>query len=138
MSLKNITFLIILILSSCLGPRNIDYKKVWVEQGEELKKLVVKIKSGSYKRGINEFPDQFEYPFDDGFLIGYDGKGTNSPIDTNSLTIRFYTDRGLLDHFSSFIYTNDNIEIEILNHKSNLNNNDQNVKLENNWYYIKE
>ena len=137
-----IFFPIYFLISSCLGPRNIEYKTIWSEQGKNLKILLKTIKSNKkYKWGNHDFPDYFSYPFDDGFNIsyGYD-KETGKAIsyDDKNITIKFYTDRGLMDHFSAFIYTNDLKVIEQLNTQVDYNHKDTDVKLEKYWYYIQE
>ena len=132
---------ICLLISSCFGPRIVDYKTVWNEQSKELKLLVKKIKTdGNYEWGNHNFPDNFNYPFDDGFHVKYvyDETGKAINLDSKNLTITFYTDRGLMDHFSAFIYTNDLKVIEQLNEQAKYDEDDENVKLEEHWYYIKE
>lgn len=134
-------FSICLMLSSCFGPRDTDYKTVWNEQGKELKVLVKQIKSnGTYEWGNHDFPNNFEYPFDDGFHLsfGYDDSGKAIQSDNKNLMIKFYTDRGLMDHFSAFIYTNDKKEIEQLDEQTKQDKNDKDVKLEEHWYYIQD
>lgn len=142
MKYKSLFYLpICLVLSSCFGPRNVDYKTVWNEQGKELKLLVITIKTnGNFERGNHDFPNSLDYPFDDGFHLsfGYDDNGKAIQLNDKNLTIKFYTDRGLMDHFSAFIYTNDQIEIEQLDKQSENDKNDEDVKLEEHWYYIQD
>ena len=52
----------------------------------------------------------------------------------NSLTIKFYTDRGLLDNYSAFVYSSDAVQIEELNHR--VRHGFYDSKKEANWYYI--
>lgn len=56
-----------------------------------------------------------------------------NPKDT-TVTITFYTDQGLNDHYSGFVYTNDSTEIETLDAKVKAGGND--FRLEPNWYLI--
>lgn len=142
MKLKITLFLpISLILSSCFGPRDTNHKAVWNEQGNELKKLVRQIKSnGAYERGNHDFPDTFEYPFNDGFHLcfGYDSTGKAIQSDNKNLMIQFYTDRGLMDHFSAFIYANNKMQMEQLDEQTQQEKNDKDIKLEEHWYYIQD
>jgi hypothetical protein len=50
------------------------------------------------------------------------------------VTITFYTDRGLNDHYSGFIYTNDTIDIKTFD--DNVKNGGNDFKLQPNWYLI--
>jgi hypothetical protein len=130
-----------LILSSCFGPRDIDYKTVWNEQGKELKVLVKQIKTnGTLEWGNHDFPNNFEYPFDDGYHLsfGYDENGNAIQSDNKNFMITFYTDRGLMDHFSAFIYTNDIKQMKELDQQTESDNKDEDVKLEEHWYYIQD
>lgn len=54
----------------------------------------------------------------------------------STFTIKFYTDRGLLDHYSAFIYTNDPERLDELNHKAINGGNDH--KMEEGWYFIND
>lgn len=51
-----------------------------------------------------------------------------------ALTVMFYTDRGLVDHYSAFIYSNDSTQIQELEEKVMRGGND--FKKEANWYFI--
>jgi hypothetical protein len=134
------TLMIPFILTSCIPferPRVINWKKEWKESGTSLKDLTQQIKEnkeGIYQIGNNNFPSSFDYPFNDGFYIGYGSQ--NMLIDTNKISIRFYIDRGLLDHFSAFIYTKDSAEIKQLESKVQQGGND--YKIENNWYVVND
>lgn len=119
--MKTISFFIFLftfLFSSCNpfsgssnpfpGPRKIDWEKEWEKNESKLKALTADILaqgSNKYKTGINDFPKGFSYPFDDGFAISrtYDTTGVNT-INTKRITITYYVDRGLLDHYSAFIF----------------------------------
>ncbi len=119
------------------GPREIDWKKEWEENGSSLKNLTQEIKGnreGKYQMGNNSFPGSFDYPFDEGFYIGYGSRDTL--IDTNKISIRYYVDRGLLDHFSAFIYTKDSSEIKELEIKVQQGGND--YRIEDNWYMVND
>jgi hypothetical protein len=50
------------------------------------------------------------------------------------VTITFYTDRGLNDHYSGFIYTNDSTDVKTFD--ENVRNGGNDFKLKNNWYLI--
>jgi hypothetical protein len=140
--IKYLNLIMILFLFSCnLGrafqPRKVDWQKEWQKNGNNLKALTQEILSGKnnlYKIGNNEFPNNFKYPFDEGFYIEY--RNRENIIDTTSISIRYYIDRGLLEHFSGFIFTKDLTEIQILDSQVRRNEND--FKLEPNWYIIND
>lgn len=132
--MKNIIYILILFFyTSCgsfiEGPREFDWETEWEINSHDLKGLLVDIKTHSdkFKNGNNDFPDEFDYPFDQGFYL----KKENDYI-----TVKFYLDRGLLDHYSAFVYTDDPIKINRLESKVKLDGNDH--KLENNWYCIND
>jgi len=52
------------------------------------------------------------------------------------VTITFYTDAGINDHYSGFVFTNDSDEIEHLDRKVEARGND--FKLQPNWYQVHE
>lgn len=57
--------------------------------------------------------------------------------DGNKLTVEFYIDRGFLDHYSAFIYTNDKKKIQELEERITFNKGlHVNKKLGENWYRI--
>jgi hypothetical protein len=128
--------ILLFLLSACnpfSGPRNVDWKKEWEKHASELKSLTKEVKENKeakYQVGNNSF----SYPFNDGFYIGYGSRDTL--IDTNNISIRYYVDRGLLDHFSAFIYTRDSSEIKELEVKVQQGGND--FKIEDNWYMIND
>ncbi len=90
--------------------------------------------------GNHDFPNNFEYPFDDGYHLsfGYDENGKAIQSDNKNFMITFYTDRGLMDHFSAFIYTNDIKQMKVLDQQTESDNKDEDVKLEEHWYYIQD
>jgi hypothetical protein len=51
-----------------------------------------------------------------------------------TITTTFYTDRGLVDHYSAFIYTNDTTQIKKFEEKVKRGGND--LKKDKNWYFI--
>lgn len=137
MKILNIIIVLGISLTSCKifkSSRQIDWKKEWIESGGALKDLTQQIKkneNGIYKPGNNNFPLSFHYPFDEGFSIGY-----SAQIDTGAISIRYYLDRGLLDHFSAFIYTNDSAELAELEIKIQQDGNDS--KIEEHWYIVND
>jgi hypothetical protein len=139
----NFFFLLVITGTSCNpfpGPRNIDWKKEWKNNQTKLKALtqdILKQVNKKYTAGINEFPDNFDYPFDDGFSIRtpFVNNG-NEKIDINNITITFYVDRGLLDHYSAFIFTNDSSSIDEFDR--NVLNGGNDFKIESNWYMIND
>lgn len=57
--------------------------------------------------------------------------------DDNRLTVEFYINRGFLDHYSAFVYTNDKEKIQELEERTTLNTGlHVNKKLEENWYRV--
>ena len=50
------------------------------------------------------------------------------------VTMIFYTDTGLLDHYSGFVYTNDTSDIQMFDKEVENGGND--FKLQKNWYLI--
>jgi hypothetical protein len=52
------------------------------------------------------------------------------------VTITFYTDRGLNDHYSGFIYTNDTTDMKTFD--DNVKNGGNDFKLQQNWYLIRD
>ncbi|MBI3233746.1 MAG: hypothetical protein HYZ42_06840 [Bacteroidetes bacterium] len=133
-------FLILILHTSCSlfpGPREIEWKTEWSKhhvQLEQLKNDILITGDRKYNQGNNDFPDEFEYPFDDGFSINcYNG---NQGIDTKKITITFYMDRGLLDHYSAIVFTNDSIVIAEMDENVKNEGNDFNIKQ--NWYVIND
>ena len=133
-------FLILILHTSCNlfpGPREIEWKTEWSKhhvQLEQLKNDILKTGDRKYNQGNNDFPDEFEYPFDDGFSIHCYNR--NNGIDTKKITIKFYMDRGLLDHYSAIVYTNDSIVIAEMDENVKNKGNDFNIKQ--NWYVIND
>jgi len=136
-------FIVTLFVCSCKPwgePRNVDWKKEWEKNQTRLKALAGDILTQGSKKyiiGNNNFPADFDYPFDDGFAIRtpYSLNGATS-IDTKNITITFYVDRGLLDHYSAFIYTNDSTKIKEFN--ENVQNGGNDFKIEPGWYIIND
>lgn len=57
--------------------------------------------------------------------------------ENNKLTVVFYINRGFLDHYSAFVYTNDNEKIQELEQRTTLNKGLHiNKKLDKNWYRV--
>ena len=137
--MTRIFIILIIIFSGCnIGPRNIEYEKEWDKWSDKLKELVKEIQenSANYSIGNHIFPKGFDYPFDEGFAIHHCNNGKDEPIKPDSLTIVFYTDRGLLDHYSGFIFTNNSSIIE--SYESKIKHQAGDYKLEENWYYISD
>jgi len=89
---------------------------------DEREKIVEQIKNRPVKAG--NIIDQIFFRLSDGGEVSY----TKTP--NGAVHVEFYIDRGFLDHYSSFVYTNDPNEIGP----------DNNVfvntkkKLKDNWY----
>jgi hypothetical protein len=135
--------LLAICFSSCLhsfGPRDIDWQKEWNKNEMKLKGLAWDILTkgnDKYLAGNNEFPEGFKYPFDEGFYIETPFQnGSGQIIDPRKLTIKFYVDRGLLDHYSAFIFTNDSTRIKEFDQKVKEGAGDHNIEF--NWYMIND
>ena len=134
---------LIIFFTSCNPfpePRKIDWKKEWEKNQIKLRALANDILiqgSKKYTTGINDFPSDFHYPFNDGFAISlpYSSYGRDT-IDTQNITITFYVDRGLLDHYSAIIFTNDSTDIKEFDR--NVENGGNDFKIEPNWYMIND
>lgn len=132
--------LLVTLFISCdpvpeFGRKDINWKKEWGENEAKLKSLahdIVVRRDKKYSEGGNDFPGNFKYPFDDGFSIRYKDSSRNN----KSLTITFYIDRGLLDHYSAFIFTTDSSKINELD--INVANGGNDFLLEPNWYIIND
>jgi hypothetical protein len=101
----------------------LDFKLRKSERNE----IVDEVKKGMFKSGHLSY-DPF-FPISKGGDIGI--KNYNNGI----VSIEFYIDRGFIDHYSAFLYTNDPKEIYDLEHgltafKVSLK------KLDNNWYRV--
>jgi hypothetical protein len=127
---------IFFIHANC-GPRNINWKTDWNKHHVQLEKLkndILKHGNRKYHQGSNDFPDGFEYPFNEGFSINcYNG---NNGIDEKKITIKFYTDRGLIDHYSAIVFSNDSTVITEMD--ENVKNKGNDFKIKENWYIIND
>lgn len=95
-----------------------------------------KIVSLAKKRKLNSITDRI-YAIPDSLTLFPFFKPNEVIIEKQKdsfVTMLFYTDRGLLDHYSGFIYSNDSIELKVL--EENVKNGGNDVRLENNWYQI--
>jgi hypothetical protein len=93
----------------------------------EREKIVNKVKSGPAKSG--NIVDEAFFPVANGGDISF----TKNPAGT--VYVEFYIDRGFIDHYSSFVYTNDQQEIDKLERGSDTFVNTA-KKLKRNWYRI--
>jgi hypothetical protein len=124
------------------APRNVDWKKEWEKNQTKLKLLakdILEEGSRKYTQGINEYPKNFDDPFNDGFLISSNFSDTRTVTDTfdrKKITITFYVDRGLSDHYSAIVYTNDSTVIH--SNEMNVENGGNDFKIEPNWYMIND
>jgi len=121
----------IYIIYYVLTPDNLDNFD-WKSNYKKRQKIVelAKEKKLEHVRGRTfKFPKSLTlFPFIKSNTVAIDHQ-----IDT-SLTITFYTDTGINDHYSGFVYSNDSTQIKILNDKVKLGGND--LKKEENWYFI--
>jgi hypothetical protein len=57
--------------------------------------------------------------------------------DSGAVTIEFYINRGFLDHYSAFVYSNDSTKIQELDERAKRETGEHiNEKLEDNWYRV--
>lgn len=60
-----------------------------------------------------------------------------SQTELGKLTVEFYINRGFLDHYSAFVYTNDQEKIkELEDYMSIKKSTETNKKLDQNWYRV--
>jgi hypothetical protein len=141
-NIKAIYSILALVFNSCSafpGPRNIDWQKEWHENRTKLKILAQDISlanSKKYRTGNNNFPIGFKYPFDEGFFISKPSSYTTTDSTDRAVTVRFYLDRGISDHYSAIIFTNDSSEVKSFD--ENVSNGGNDFKLEPNWYIIND
>lgn len=101
----------------------------WKINKEKRVKIVELVKNGQLKN--RKIPDSLQLSLNcspNEFRIE---KKTDSTV-----TILFYTDFGLLDHYSGFIYTNDQFDLKRLNGKVSDDEND--YKISENWFEIND
>ncbi len=128
-------FLSFLILSCNMlnGPTPVSD---WHKYKHGLKGIVVDIIDNNgkdYVIGENNIPTSVNFPYYNDFSIKSRIKDS---INVNSMTVIFYTDKGLLDHYSAFIFTNDSIKIKSL--ERNVGDGGNDYKLEKNWYLVND
>lgn len=119
------------------APGEVDWKVEWKKNHfslERLKNDILKQGERKYRTGNNEFPKDFEYPFDEGFYIN--SLNGHTQIDQKKVTITFYMDRGLMDHYSAIVFTNDSIVLKEM--EENVQNAGNDFKIKANWYAIND
>lgn len=103
----------------------------WELRLKERNSIVEKILNGEIKDSklmMNSFP-----PISNGgneIFIDYKPEG--------SITVTFYIDRGFIDNYSAFIFTNDDSKIKEFDARTKSDWNKTNKKLDSNWYRISE
>jgi hypothetical protein len=119
-----VAFIIGIFTSFGRGMEFLDFNLRMSERG----KIVNEVKNGPIKSG--SITDEGFFPIANGGVVSF----TKYPNGT--VYVEFFIDRGFIDHYSSFIYTDDPHEIY------NLDNNKGGAfisiikKLDNNWYRI--
>lgn len=126
------TLLVPYLIGSAIGPRDLDAAEIWARDSAQLQRLTAAIRTDSlrFPAGSHDFPEGFRYPFDEGYSIARSGAGS-SPV-----TITYYLDRGLLDHYSAIIYTNDAADIRRYDQYAGAGRKSR--RLDRNWYLIYE
>ncbi|MGG5208753.1 hypothetical protein ACQWU4_07375 [Chryseobacterium sp. MIQD13] len=106
--------------------------KIWDDNKEDLIEIVNRVSSNSknYEEGANKIPEDLDFSYCEHFIVSGDLK------DRNNITITFYTNSGLVDHYSAIIYTTQKGLIEQLEY--NVKNGGNDFKLKNNWYAIND
>lgn len=131
-------YFVLPVIAICIGSLFLEsyiYKLDWELRINERNNIVQSIKNGSIKLDgkhttvrLSNFP-----PISNG---GNEIIVTNES--DNSLTVEFFIDRGFLDHYSSYIYTDNESKIEELNKRIELNLKyyHANERLSENWYRV--
>jgi hypothetical protein len=94
----------------------------------EREKIVNEVKNGPIKSG--SILDEAFFPVANG------GDITFTKYQNGTVYVEFYIDRGFIDHYSSFIYTNNPKEIYNLDNNKGGTFISISKKLDNNWYRI--
>lgn len=125
-----VSFSIILgIVSSIWGSETIEQLD-WKYRRAERESIVKKALNGDIKDEVlatNYFP-----PISNGGKVLVESK---SP---GNVTVTFFIDRGLLDHYIAYIYTNDKSLIEDFDARTKSEWHRTNKKIDENWYRIAE
>lgn len=122
-----------ILCSSCFLPNGSQSNpKVWEDNKEDLQKIVnrVLLNPEKFEEGENLIPEDLDFSYDKTFDIRGNLK------DKNDLKITFYTDRGLVDHYSAIIYTTQKGLVKQFD--ENVKNGGNDFKLQNNWYAIND
>lgn len=131
------TELVVILAGFCLiyfilSPQNLD-EADWHINYTRRQKIVALAKAGKL---IND-GQSILYTIPDSLHLSPFFKNQQvamSQKENTAVTITFYTDRGLLDHYSAFIYTNNPEDITFFDDK--VKNGGNNYKLAPNWYQI--
>lgn len=105
-------------------------KSVWEDNKELLKNAVEIVKNNSHTkdREIISYPNENSFYGENNFLV-------EGNVKEGNFEIKFYTDRGLLDHFSAIVYASGTYA-KI--YDENVKNRGNDFKLEQNWYAIND
>ena len=102
---------------------------------EEIIQLIKskKLRTNNNDKNVLYTLDNWKFP-----LISNEGnKILISQTELGKLTVEFYINRGFLDHYSAFVYTNDQEKIkELEDYMSIKKSTETNKKLDQNWYRV--
>lgn len=107
----------------------------WYLRKAQREEIISRIKNGSIKYDTNKSVhhlEEFKYA-----LISNGGNDIAiSSNEKNQLEVEFFINRGLLDHYSAFVYANDPNEIKRIENDIESTANENNYKIEKNWYRL--
>ncbi|GAA4338179.1 hypothetical protein [Flaviaesturariibacter amylovorans] len=136
-------FCLLSVFAACFPswePRSVDGQQEWAENGSRLKSLAAAVRADTvrYRPGMHSFPDGFGYPFDEGFHVARHFYATPmvQPGDTTAVTLTFYLDRGIGEHYSAIVFTLDQGKRSELD--ENVRNGGNDFLLEPNWYLVND
>lgn len=107
----------------------------WHLRKNQRKEIIAKLKNGNLKYNPDKstfYLEKFKYS-----LISNGGNDIVIQLGAkNQLTVTFFINRGFLDHYSAFVYTNDPDEIKRIENYIRLRVKGDNFKIEKNWYRL--
>jgi len=107
----------------------------WHFRKSQREEIITKLKNGSLKYN----PDKSTFHLET-FKYSFLSNGGNDIIvqadSKNQLTVTFFINRGFLDHYSAFVYTDDPNEIKRIENNIESTAKENNFKIEKNWYRL--
>ena len=126
-----------LILTVVIGSLSIFFgeyvmeKLDWTLRRNSREEIIELVKAGKLKPNVTH--NNFVCTLPDWYFPPISNGGNEITIDKtekNKFTIGFYIDRGFMDHYSAFVYTNDPEKIKEFEERT------YSVKLDENWYKL--